>query len=112
MQPELFIVTARSRTLIYVEFIFAIIALLCGTMAFTSLIKYAVLSISLGTPAPWNWTWVITVLVLLAITVYAFRKIDHAPIRVLVVILLFVPQIVYLLLDQTIPFPEVWFLNT
>lgn len=103
---------AQARTLIGIDIIFAIIALLCGTMAFTYLVRYAVLSISLGQAAPWTYTWVITMVVLLGITIFAYRKIDYAPIRVLVVILLFVPQIVYLLMDQTVPFPDVWFLNT
>jgi len=49
--------------------------------------------------------------VLLGVTIYAYRKIDHAPVRVLVVILLFVPQIVFLLMDQTVPFPDAGFLN-
>ena len=67
---------------------------------------------SLGHAAPWTWMWIISIIILLLITIIAYRKIDHAPIRMLLIICLFVPQIVNLLLGQTIPFPEVWFLNT
>lgn len=103
--------TARNRALILVELFFAIVALVCGTMAFNSLVSYAVLTISLGRAAPYTYMWILAMIILLAVTIYAYRKIDHAPLRVLVVILLFVPQIVFLLLDQTVPFPDVGFLN-
>ncbi len=103
--------TARNRTLLIVEIFFAIVALVCGTMAFTSLVSYAVLTISLGKAAPYTYMWILAMIILLAVTIYAYRKIEHAPLRVLVVILLFVPQIVFLLLDQTVPFPDVGFLN-
>jgi len=102
---------SQARTLIGIDIIFAIIALLCGTMAFTYLVRYAVLSISLGHAAPWTYTWIIAMMVFLGITIYSYKKIYNAPIRVLVVILLFVPQIVYLLMDQTVPFPDVWFMS-
>jgi len=104
-------VTARNRALILVELFFAIVALVCGTMAFTSLVSYAVLTISLGKAAPYTYMWILALIILLAVTIYAYRKIEHAPLRVLVVVLLFVRQIVYLLVDQNVPFPDVGFLN-
>lgn len=102
---------ARNRTLVLVELFYAFVALVSGTVALTSLIRYAVRTMSLGTAAPWTWAWVFAMTVLLGVTIYAYRKIDHAPVRVLVVILLFVPQIVFLLMDQTVPFPDAGFLN-
>lgn len=102
---------ARNRTLIFVELLFALVALVCGTIAFSSLVRYAVLTIRMGAAAPWTWTWALAMGILLAVTIAAYRKIDHAPLRILVVILLFVPELVSLLLDQTIPFPDVGFLN-
>ncbi len=102
---------AQNRTLIVVELFFFLVSLVCGSIAFTSLVSYAVQSFSLGKAAPWSWSWLIGMMILLAITIVAYRKIDHAPLRVLVVIILFVPQIVYLLLDQRIPFPDLGFFN-
>ncbi|PWR76102.1 hypothetical protein ACKUB1_06905 [Methanospirillum stamsii] len=102
---------ARNRTLIFVDIIFAILALISGTFFLTSIVRYVVSSINLGSAAPWTWTWVGAMIVLLIITVIAYRRIDNSPLRMLVIIGLFVPQIVNLLMDQTIPFPEVWFLN-
>jgi hypothetical protein len=105
-------VAARVRTLIFVDIVYAIITLICGTITLSSLVRYAVISIHLGYAASWTWVWIGVTLALMIIAIIAFRKIDHAPIRMLVVILLFVPQILNLLLNQVIPFPEVWFLNS
>lgn len=102
---------ARNRTLVLVELFFAFVALVSGTVALTSLIRYAVETISLGTAAPWTWAWAFAMAVLFGVTIYAYRKIDHVPVRVLVVILLFAPQIVFLLMDQTVPLPDAGFLN-
>lgn len=104
--------SARDRTLIIVDFVFAIIALICGTLSFTSLVRYAVSSIQAGQAASWTPLWAGVMVILLLITAISYRKIDNAPIRMLVIICLFVPQIVNLLMNQSIPFPEVWFLNT
>jgi uncharacterized membrane protein len=66
----------------------------------------------LGTAAPWTWPFAGTIVILMALTIITYRKIENTPIRMLVIILLFVPQIISLLMAQTIPFPEVSFLNT
>jgi uncharacterized membrane protein YoaK (UPF0700 family) len=104
-------VISQGRAIILVDLIFPGISLVCGTIACTSLVNYIVDSIRTGAPASLTIPWIIATLILLGITIYSFRKIESPPIRMLVIILVFVPQIVYLLLDQTIPFPDVWFMK-
>lgn len=101
---------ARDRTLILVDIFFAVLTLLVGTMALTSIVRFAITSISIGTLAPWTLTWAGTLIIMLLVTAFAYRKIDNIPLRVLVVILLFVPQIYSLLMQQTIPFPDIGFI--
>ena len=102
--------TARDRTLILVDIFFAVLALVVGTMALTSIVRFTITSISIGTLAPWTLTWAGTLIIMLLVTAFAYRKIDNIPLRVLVVILLFVPQIYSLLMQQTIPFPDIGFI--
>lgn len=102
--------TARDRTLILVDIFFAVVAVLVGTTALTSIVRFTITSISIGTLAPWTITWVGTLIIMLLITAIAYRKIKNTPIRMLVVILLFAPQIYSLLMQQTIPFPDVGFI--
>ncbi|NLV26984.1 MAG: hypothetical protein GXY48_07455 [Methanomicrobiales archaeon] len=102
----------RNHTILIVDVVYAIIALICGSLFLSSLVRFSVYSIQSGQAASWTWVWAGVMALLLIITIFSFRRIDHSPIRMLVIIGLFVPQIVNLLLDQTIPFPEVWFLNT
>ena len=102
--------TARDRTLILVDIFFAVVAVLVGTTALTSIVRFTITSISIGTLAPWTVPWIGTLIVMLLVTAFAYRKIKNTPIRMLVVILLFAPQIYSLLMVQTIPFPDVGFI--
>ncbi|MDD1724662.1 MAG: hypothetical protein LUQ07_05990 [Methanospirillum sp.] len=103
--------TAGTRSLVVVDIIFALIAIIVGNLALASLVRYTVTSLTLGSMASWSWTWLISLVILFLITILAFKKIDHPIIRMLVIICLFIPQILALLLQQTIPFPDVGFLQ-
>ena len=103
--------TTRDRTLILVDLFFAVVAVIIGTIALTSLVRFTIESISIGTLAPWTLTWAGTLIIMLLVTIFAYRKIDNIPIRMLVVILLFAPQLYSLLMQQTIPFPDVGFIR-
>jgi len=105
-------VPANNRTLIFVDIIYAILSLIFGTVAITSIVRYVISSLKIGTAAPWTWSFACIIVILMVLTIFTYRKIEMTPIRMLVIILLFVPQIVSLIMAQTIPFPEVSFLNT
>lgn len=103
--------TAGTRSLLVIDIVFALIAIVTGYLGLTSLVRYVISSLTLGSMAPWSLIWVIALIILFLITILAFKKIDHPIIRMLVIIGLFVPQILVLLLQQTIPFPDVGFLK-
>jgi hypothetical protein len=101
----------HKNTLIVVDIVFGTLSVIFGTIAITTIVRYVIRSLSLGSAAPWSWTFAGMIVILLALTILTYKKIAYTPIRMLVIILIFIPLIISLLMEQTIPFPEVSFLN-